>query len=290
MEHSGNLEGNSAPKQQQQLIVPILQNFEQIIDSAIAGRTSAQLSSDVRNALARVDPHTKEILTAILYFVVSKINASVAQMDANARDADEQMNELSSQMLNANNYAVAQAIDTSDAREGWVQAKEMLMALISDVDNRVRKSEEQGSTALKVANLARDSFKYWDKGVQEELEEMFNKRMPIVEAHIRAQYANQTAGATTADANMRELAERLQALENSLRQDLANQAQNVEGYVQREQAQLKQLVEEKVAEQMKEKTEAQDKKIEAQEKKIGDQDKKIKALEAKIEALMNMRG
>ncbi|KAH0435132.1 hypothetical protein CcaCcLH18_05030 [Colletotrichum camelliae] len=274
MAHSGNMEGNNAPKQQ--LIVPILQNFEQIIDSAIAGRTSAQLSSDVRNALACVDPHTKEILTAILYFVVSKINASVAKMDAHTRDTNEQMNELSSQMLNVNNYAVAQAIDTSDAREGWVQAKEMLMTLINNIENRCRKTEEQGSTALKVANLARDSFKYWDKSVQEELEEMFNKRMPIVEAHIREQFAKQAAGTTNADANMRELAERLQTLENILRQDLANQAQNFEAYVQPELAQIEQRVEAKFAKQMKEQKEAQD--------------KKTKELEAKIEALMNMRG
>ncbi|KAJ3954844.1 hypothetical protein N0V92_008648 [Colletotrichum tropicale] len=238
------------------------------LETLISGRTDAEILSEANMILRNASPEARQQLIIALAFSILGRNESKQDI----RDVHEHMDELNAQVLNTHEFATKQAIDNTESHENYVKATDHLNEATNGVDNRCRKIEEQGSMALKVANMARDSFKYWDKSVQEELEEMFNRRTPIFEAHLRAQFANQAAGTTTADANMRELAGRVQALENSLRQDLANQAQNVEAYVQRELAQI----EEKFTKKMKEEKEAQD--------------KKNKALEAKIEALMNMRG
>ncbi|KAJ5007960.1 hypothetical protein K4K48_009723 [Colletotrichum sp. SAR 10_66] len=238
------------------------------LETLISGRTDAEILSEANMILRNASPEARQQLIIALAF--SMLGRNESKQDI--RDVHEHMDELNAQVLNTHEFATKQAIDNTESHENYVKATDRLNEANNGVDNRCRRAEEQGSMALKVANMARDSFKYWDKSVQEELEEMFNRRMPIFEAHLREQFANQAAGTTTADANMRELAERVQALENSLRQDLANQAQNVEAYVQRELAQI----EEKFAKKMKEEKEAQD--------------KKNKALEAKTEALMNMRG
>ncbi|KAI8269224.1 hypothetical protein K4K56_004011 [Colletotrichum sp. SAR 10_98] len=242
------------------------------LETLISGRTDAEILSEANMILRNASPEARQQLIIALAF--SMLGRNESKQDI--RDVHEHMDELNAQVLNTREFATKQAIDNTESHENYVKATDRLNEATNGVDNRCRKTEEQGSMALKVANMARDSFKYWDKSVQEELEEMFNRRVPIFEAYLREQFAIQAAGTTTADANMRELADRVGALENSLRQDLANQAQNVEAYVQREIAHVEQRVEEKFAKKMKEEKEAQD--------------KKNKALEAKIEALMNMRG
>ncbi|KAI8316927.1 hypothetical protein K4K59_012429 [Colletotrichum sp. SAR11_240] len=251
-----------------QTIVSMVATLENHLETIVAGRTGPQVAAEVDMILRNTSPELRQALIAVLAYGFANRNDSKQDI----RDVHEHMDELNAQVLNTHEFATKQAIDNTESHENYVKATDRLNEANNGVDNRCRRAEEQGSMALKVANMARDSFKYWDKSVQEELEEMFNRRMPIFEAHLREQFANQAAGTTTADANMRELAERVQALENSLRQDLANQAQNVEAYIQRELAQI----EEKFAKKMKEEKEAQD--------------KKNKALEAKIEALMIMRG
>ncbi|KAI8207559.1 hypothetical protein K4K52_002159 [Colletotrichum sp. SAR 10_76] len=253
---------------QQQMILPIMPTFEDVIRSAIAGRTSAQIAPEVRAVLDKADPETREMFMTILVYVTALTNESKAKTASEIRNAVE-------------------------ARENYIKAKNLFTETAKRIDERVKKAEAVSSEALMVAELARSSFELWDKNVQEQLKDMFDTRMRELMAEITQKLSNQV-GRTTTEAIMRELTERIQTLENGFRKDLATNMQNMEGYVQRELAQMEQRVEEKVTKEMEEdiaareeKIKVQEEKVKVQEEKIKVQEEKIKILEAKIEKLMN---
>lgn len=220
-----------------------MQNFEDVIRATIAGRTSAEISSEVRAVLDKADPETKEMLMTILVYVTALINKSKAKTDSEIRNAVE-------------------------ARENYIKAKNLYTETAKRIDERVKKAKAVSSEALMVAELARSSFELWDKGVQEQLKDMFDTRMRQLMAEITQKLSNQAGGAATTEATIRELTERIQTFENGFRKELATNMQNIEGYVQRELAQMEQRVEEKVIKQMKEEIEARDEKIKVLEAKI----------------------
>ncbi|KAJ0275576.1 hypothetical protein CBS470a_011218 [Colletotrichum nupharicola] len=236
MQQSNNLEMN----------LPIMPTFEDVIRSAIAGRTSAQIAPELRAVLDKANPETREMFMTILVYVTALTNESKAKTASEIRNAVE-------------------------ARENYIKAKNLFTETAKRIDERVKKAEAVSSEALMVAELARSSFELWDKSVQEQLKDMFDTRMRELATEITQKLSNQAGGITT-EATVRELTQRIQTLETDFRKELATNMQNIKGYVQREVAQMEKRVEEKFTKQM--------------EEDIAAREEKIKILEAKVEKLM----
>ncbi|KAF9877542.1 hypothetical protein CkaCkLH20_05242 [Colletotrichum karsti] len=190
--HSTNadLDKQMATPNQHQFTIPVGMTAEQAVQNSVAGRTSAQIASEIDQRLRHVSPELRAAVESTIDYAAAKTNELVRLMDNRIREQDGTIAELNGQMLNVHHYAVSQAVDNSESHEHLVEAKQIFGTIEERFAHMNEKLQETLRQDRARVNNAISFHKHSDKRIQDELEYQVPKAKEELKVFLEQLVAN----------------------------------------------------------------------------------------------------